>query len=58
MAESGEDKKLEETNNDSVPAKEEKEEYKESVKVSPVCQYIFSRLLKKVKTFLCFLYKR
>ena len=48
MAESGEDKKLEETNNDSVPAKEKKEEYKESVKVSPVCQYIFSRLLKKV----------
>jgi len=35
MAESGEDKKLEETNNDSVPAKEKEEEYKESVKVSP-----------------------
>jgi len=34
MAESGKDTKLEETNNDSAPVKE-KEEYKESVKVSP-----------------------
>ena len=41
MAESGKDTKLEETNNDSAPVKE-KEEYKESVKVSPVCQYILS----------------
>ena len=43
MAESGEEKKLEEEETNIVPGSsaEKGEEYKESIKVSPVCQHFF-----------------